>query len=51
MAGDDGSGQQSGAGECGMRQVIRAAILVLVWLVAILEIAFFVGVGVACQGC
>lgn len=34
-----------------MRQVIRAAILVLVWLVAILEIAFFVGVGVACQGC
>lgn len=33
-----------------MKRVVRGAILVLVWILAILEIAFFVGVGIACSG-
>lgn len=34
-----------------MRRVIRAALLVLVWVLMLLEFVFFVGVGIACQGC
>lgn len=34
-----------------MRRVIRALVLVLVWVLAIAEIMFLVGVGIACQGC
>lgn len=34
-----------------MRRVVRGAVTVLVWVLAILEIAFFVGVGIACSGC
>ncbi len=34
-----------------MKRMIAAAFTVLVWGLVFLELAFFVGVGIACQGC
>lgn len=34
-----------------MRRIAWGAITVLVWVLAIMEIGFFIAVGVACQGC